>query len=198
MMGCVRADTSDHPTSSHIVVDDSQPSTLGAVLPPSTSSSSTTPVSSVLPQDRTAAVTLPVISRSVTPTPCAGRCPIFVHSFQLSTIDPPTNGPILYIGTQLAGSTKALQQAVSSRTPRGGITGVDIDITVSGEFGGSPLNIRPISCISAAVSLLSHHSGGNMHQIIRDVLHELESGAQCALPCCFPGACPHCGDCSSV
>ena len=41
--------------------------------------------------------------------PCTGRHPIFVHSFQLSTIDPLANGPILYIGTQLIGSIKALQ-----------------------------------------------------------------------------------------
>ncbi len=57
--------------------------------------------------------------------PCTGRYPIFVHSFQLSTIDPPADGPILYVGTQLAGSTKALQQAIGSRTPQGGITGVN-------------------------------------------------------------------------
>ena len=81
MMGHVRADTSDHPESSHVAADDSQPSTSGAVLPPATSSSSTTPVSSVFPRDITAAVALPNISRSVTPTPYAGRCPVFVHSF---------------------------------------------------------------------------------------------------------------------
>ncbi len=73
--------------------------------------------------------------------PCTGRHPVFVHSFQLSTIDPPINSPILYISTQLAGSTKALQQAVGSRTPQGGIMGVDIDIAISRKFGGSPLNI---------------------------------------------------------
>ncbi len=117
MTGHVRVDMLDHPASSHVAADDSQPSTLGAVLPPTTSSSSATPVSSVLPWDITAAVALPNVSRSATPMPCAGRHPIFVHSFQLSTIDPPANDPILYVGTQLAGSTKALQQAVSSRTP---------------------------------------------------------------------------------
>ena len=37
---------------------------------------------------------------------CVGRHPIFVHSFQLSTIDPLVDGPILYVGTQLAGSTR--------------------------------------------------------------------------------------------
>ena len=109
MMGHVRADTSDHLASSHVVADDSQPSISGAVLPPTTSSSCATPVSSILPQDITAAVALSNVSRSVTPMPCIGRHPIFVHLFQLSTIDPPANGPILYVGTQLAGSTKALQ-----------------------------------------------------------------------------------------
>ena len=88
MTGHVRVDSSDHPTSSHIAADDSQLSTSGAVLPPATSSSSTTPVSSVLPQDITVAVALPNVSRSATLMPCAGRHPVFVHSFQLSTIDP--------------------------------------------------------------------------------------------------------------
>ncbi len=73
--------------------------------------------------------------------PCAGRHPVFVHLFQLSIIDLPANGPILYIGTQLAGSTKVLQQAISSWTPRGSVIGVNIDVAISGEFGGSPLNI---------------------------------------------------------
>ncbi len=53
--------------------------------------------------------------------------------------------------------------------------GVDIDIAISGEFGGSPLNIQPISRISAMVSPSSHHSRGDMHQVVQDVLHELKS-----------------------
>ncbi len=106
---------------------------------------------------------------------CVGRHPVFVHLFQLSTIDPPVDGPILYVGTQLAGSTKALQQAASFRMPQGGVTGVDIDIAISREFGGSPLNIRPISHLSAVASPSSHHSGGNVHQVVWDMLHELKS-----------------------
>ena len=176
------------------MADVSQSSTLGAVLPPATSSSGTTPGSSVLPQDITAAVASLNTSRSVTPTQCTGRYPIFVHSFQLSTIDPPTNGPILYVGTQLAGSTQALQQAISSRTPLGGITGVDIDIAIFGEFGGSPLNIWPISHISAMASLSSHHSGGNMHQVIQDVLHELNhQGLSAHFPAVFQECVPVAG-----
>ncbi len=50
--------------------------------------------------------------------------------------------------------------------------GVDIDITISGEFGGSPLNIQPISHISAVASPSSHHSRDNMHQVM---LHKLRS-----------------------
>ncbi len=68
---------------------------------------------------------------------CTGRHPVFIHLFQLSTIDPPVDGPILYVGTQLASSTKALQQAAGFRMPRGGITGVDIDIAST--FNPSPI-----------------------------------------------------------
>ncbi len=84
--------------------------------------------------------------------------PISVHLFQLSTIDPPINRPILYIGTQLAGSTRVLQLPPGSRTPLGGVMGVDLEVSVMGEFTGSPLNIYPISQHPMKASLTSHHS----------------------------------------
>ena len=85
------------------------------------------------------------------------------------------DGPILCVGTQLAGSTKALQQAPGFRMPWGGVTGVDIDVTVSREFGRSPLNIQPIAHLSTVASPSSHHSGSDMCQVIWDVLHELKN-----------------------
>ncbi len=132
----------------------------------------------------------------MTPTQCTGRHPIFVHSFQLSTINPLADGPILCVSTQLAGSTRALQPAPRFQMPQGSVTGVDIDVAISGEFGGSLLNIWPIAHHSVVASQSSHHSGGDMHQMVWDVIHELKS--QGTLPCCFSGACLHFRDCPSM
>ncbi len=64
--------------------------------------------------------------------------------------------------------------------------GVNIDVTISGEFGRSPLNIQPISCISAAASPSSHHSGGDVYQVMQDMLHELKyQGLSAHFPAAF-------------
>ncbi len=67
-VGCVGAILLDQPASLHVVAGDSQPSTLGTVQPPTTSSSGTTPVPSAPSQGSTAAIASPTISQSMTPT----------------------------------------------------------------------------------------------------------------------------------
>ena len=152
----------------------SQPPTSEAIQT-TTTSSDATPVTPALSRGFTAVIALQSVSRSTTLTPSTCMGPILVHLFQLSTINPPVDSPILYVGTQLAGSTRALQLPPGFMMPWGGITGVDIDIAVSGEFGGSPLNIHPLIQHSATASPSSHHSGGKMCRMVWDILHKLKN-----------------------
>ena len=173
-VGPIQSTLSDQPATLHPPLGSDQPSTSGAVLPPTVTSAGATLTTSIPSQGITATVTSQGASRSTTPMPSAGMGPISVHLFQLSTIDPPVDGPILYVCTQLAGSTRALQPPPSFKTPQGGIIGVDLEVSITGEFTSSPLNIHPIPQHALTASPASHHSGGKMHQMVRDVIHELK------------------------
>ena len=98
------------------------------------------------------------------PTVPSGMGPLSVHLFQLSTINPPVDGPVLYVCTQLAGSTRALQPPPGFRMPRSGVTGVDLEVSVAGDFARSPLNIQPLHQQQTTASPASHTSVDDMHE----------------------------------
>ncbi len=139
---CDQSTTSEHLGIPNPTSGCDQPSTSELPVVPVTTSAAITSTTSTPSQGITAAAATLKTMRCMTPTITSGMDSCLVSAFQLSTVTPPVDGPILYVSTQLAGSTQTIQSQLGFKSPQGSVSSLDLEVAVTGAFTGSPLQIH--------------------------------------------------------